>query len=149
MLATTHYLRLDELDVEQVFPPEGLSYEFAELRVVDDLDLYARHGHKIGPGGGASVLKMVEEQMRSIIMGHCHRQAIVQKTKWIDGVARTFTGVEVGTMSRVVHGLGYASAGSPDWQQGFGVFQIHDGLYTAELARFINGSLSWRDWSYR
>ena len=146
MLATAHYLRLDELEVEQVFPPENLPYEFAEMDVTGDLR--ARHGHKIGQGGGMSVAKMIEEQMRSMLIGHCHRQAIVQVTKWIDGVARVFTGCEVGTMSQVVHGLGYANAGSPNWQQGFAVIQAHDDTYSIELARFINNTLYWRDRSW-
>jgi hypothetical protein len=146
MLATAHYLRLDELGLEQVFPPAGLPYEFAEIEVTGDL--CARHGHKIGPSGGMSVAKMIEEQMRSLLIGHCHRQAIVQKTVWIDGVARVFIGCEVGTMSQIVNGLGYANAGSPNWQQGFGVVQVHDGAYSVELARFLNDTLYWRDREY-
>ena len=147
MLATSHYLRLDELKVEQVFPPENLSYEFAEMAVTGDL--YARHGHKTDQKAGMSVAKMIEEQMRSLLIGHCHRQAIVQVTKWIDGVARVFTGCEVGTMSQIVHGLGYANAGSPNWQQGFGVVQIHDDAYSLEFAKFVNQTLYWRDRSWK
>lgn len=146
MLSTAHFLRLDELGIEQVFPPDNLPYEFAEMSVTGDL--YARHGHKIGSGAGASVTKMIEEQMRSLLIGHCHRQAIVQITRWIDGVPRLFTGCEVGTMSQIEHGLGYANAGSPNWQQGFGVVQVHGDAYSVELARFVNGSLYWRDRVY-
>jgi hypothetical protein len=53
-------------------------------------------------------------------------------------------------MAQIEHGLGYASAGSPDWQQGFAVVQVtgegEDQRFVADLATYVKGRLAWRDW---
>lgn len=146
VLSSSHLLRLDELGVETVAPPElGLGFEFCETDVCPGL--VARHGHVAKSGAGASVLEHVKKLSRSIAIGHVHRLAIVYHSTWPDGVLRQLVGIECGTMAKTRHGMGYASAGAPDWQQGFAVVQRHEDGFTADLAPFIKGVLRWRDWS--
>lgn len=145
VLSTRHLLRLDELDVETVLPPKpGLSYEFSEVQVCPGL--VARHGHIAKRGSGASALDLVRQLQRSIVCGHTHRQSLVYLTQWPDGVHRRMVGCEAGVMARIEHGLGYASAGAADWQQGFAVCQSSPSGFTLDLATFIEGRLRWRNW---
>ena len=146
VLSSRHLLRLDELNVETVQPPEpGYGYEFCETPVCDGL--VARHGHAAKTGAGASALEHVKKLSRSIAIGHVHRLAVVYHSTWPDGALRQLIGVECGTMAKIRHGMGYASAGAPDWQQGFAVIQKHESGFTADLAPYIGGTLRWRDWS--
>ena len=146
VLSSRHLLRLDELGVEAVEPPvRGYGYEFSETKVCDGL--VARHGHVAKTGAGASALEHVKKLSRSIAIGHVHRLAVVYHSTWPDGELRQLVGIECGTMAETRHGMGYASAGSPDWQMGFAVVQKHANGFTADLAPYIGGTLRWRDWS--
>lgn len=149
VLSTRHLLRLDELEVETVEPAwAGAGYEFCEVQVCKGL--VARHGHTAKTGSGASVLEHVKKLSRSIAIGHVHRLGIVYHSTWPDGELRQLVGIECGTMAQIEHGLGYASAGSPDWQQGFAVVQVtgegEDQRFVADLATYVKGRLAWRDW---
>jgi len=145
VLSTRHLLRLDELEVDTVDPPEqGLGYQFCELQVCPGL--VARHGHIAKRGSGTSALDMVKALQRSIVVGHTHRQSLVYLTQWPDGVHRRLVGCEAGVMARIEHGLGYASAGAADWQQGFAVCQQSQSGFTLDLATYIEGRLRWRNW---
>jgi hypothetical protein len=149
VLSTRHLLRLDELEVETVEPAwVGAGYEFCEVQVCKGL--VARHGHAAKTGSGASVLEHVKKLSRSIAIGHVHRLGIVYHSTWPDGELRQLVGIECGTMAQIRHGLGYASAGAPDWQQGFAVVQTtgegEDQRFIADLAPYVKGRLQWRDW---
>ena len=138
LLSTRHLLRLDELGVEQVFPPEGCGYEHAEFRIPGGPAV--RHGWIASPGSGSSALKTLDKLRRSVIIGHTHRQSLVHHTHWIDGVQQQLTAVEAGCMALVTeNGMGYSIA--PDWQNGF--CSVSDG--TIELATYKDGVLRWRD----
>jgi metallophosphoesterase superfamily enzyme len=151
VLSTRNLLRLDELDVETVENPvKGGGYEFTETRVCDGL--VARHGHIAKTGAGASVRSHVERLSRSIVIGHVHRLAVIRVTQWPDGEERQLVGVEAGCMAEIKDGLGYASAGAADWQQGFAVCQIvgeAGDRFTVDLAVYTKGVLTWRDWACR
>ena len=149
VLSMSHLLRLDELGIEEVFPPVGCSYEHAEVPVfgfgVDDL--YAQHGLIASRGSGSSALKSVERHMRSIVMGHTHRQSLVRRTFWGPQGSYTFTACEAGTAA-LVDKTGLSYAGQPDWQQGFAVGQRVNDRWTLDLATFDNQRLVWRGSEY-
>lgn len=145
VLTTPHLLRFDELHVGWADPGGG-DYEHAQVKLNERLA--ARHGWISKRGAGASALATIEHLGFSCYIGHCHRQGIVESTSHsIDGVPQTIIGVEVGTMARIRGGLGYASAGRPDWQQGFATATIWpDGHFLPELVTWAGRTLSWRDW---
>jgi predicted phosphodiesterase len=145
--SSEHVLRLDELGIEQEFPPENCSYEHAEVRVFDNLA--ARHGHIAKKGSGASGLAMLEKLRRNIIFGHTHRQSITFHTHWdINKQPHRLVAVEAGTMAYLDEtGMGYNSC--PDWQQGFAVAQVSGDSFVVDLATWVNGCLRWRDYEYR
>lgn len=149
VLSTAHLLRFDELEIEQVFPPAGASYEHAEIKVTPLLA--ARHGHIATSGSGVSALKTLHKLRRNIVIGHTHRQSIVFHTHWdIKDQAHRLIAVEAGCMADITDGMHYASAGAPDWQQGFAVAQMHsDDRFTLDLASYVDGRLIWRDREYR
>jgi hypothetical protein len=57
--------------------------------------------------------------------------------------------VEIGTMARIQGGLGYVPGGNANWQQGFATARIWpDGFFSADLAKFVGGSLVWANQRY-
>jgi hypothetical protein len=146
VLTTKHLLRLDELRIEQVFPPEGATYEHAEYRIIPDLAV--RHGWIASQGSGSSALKTLDRLRRNVIVGHTHRASKVFHSHWVDGERRTLVAAETGCMASVSeHGMGYAVA--PDWQQSFLVVQHDTEGFVLEHAEYANGVLRWRDRSWK
>lgn len=146
VLSTPFLLRLDELGVEWEAPDGG--YENAQINLTSELAV--RHGWVARRGSGQSALSSIDHLRYSVIIGHCHRQAIVHHTAHsIDGKPKTLLGCEAGTLANIEGGLGYANA--PDWQMGFATAQIYpdDGTFKVDLATWVDGSLLWRDWRCR
>lgn len=152
LLSLSHAMRLDELGIN-VIDPHG-KYDLAQHVLTPKLAV--RHGWLTRKGSGASALGSLEHLGHSIIVGHTHRQAVVHHTKHeIDGQLRTLTGVEAGCMCRVSQvpdeqGRIWPNyAVSPDWQQGFCTVEIWpDGFFNIDTAKYVNGSLMWRDRRY-
>lgn len=147
VLSVAHLLRLDELGVEWV----GSEDEYSHAQIKVSPHLAARHGWIARKGSGASAVATLDSLRHSVFIGHCHRQAMVFHTAYdIDGAPKELVGVEIGTMSKIAGGLGYVPGGRPDWQQGFATARIwpEDGFFSADLAKFINGSLVWGNQRY-
>lgn len=153
LLGLSHAMRLDELGIE-VIDPHG-KYDLAQHNLTDKLAV--RHGWLARKGSGASSLATLEHLGYSIIVGHTHRQSVVHVTKHeIDGRIRTVTGVESGCMCRVeqipdsIDGRIWPNyTPAPDWQQGFCTVEIYsDGFFNVDLAKYVNGTLMWRDQRY-
>lgn len=69
-----------------------------------------KHGDKVAKGAGNSVRKEMDDLWQSVVMGHCHRQAVVRTRKH-----QEFVGVEAGCLARM--DPEYCS--HPDWKQGW------------------------------
>lgn len=152
VLGLIHLLRLDELGIDYVDPHGG--YELGQI--VLSPKLAVRHGWLVRKGSGATALATLEHLGYSVIVGHTHRQSVVHETKAeIDGEVRVLTGVEAGCMCRIKQTVGedgrvwpnYTVA--PDWQQGFCTVEIwDDGYFNIDTAKYVNGTLMWRDERY-
>lgn len=149
----SHAMRLDELGIE-VIDPHG-KYDLAQINISNKLAV--RHGWIARQGSGASALATLEHLGYSVMVGHTHRQSIVHSTKHeIDGTLSTITGVEIGCMCRVEQTIGsdgriwpnYTVA--PKWQQGFATVEVWpDGYFNIDTAKYVNGTLLWRDQRYK
>lgn len=153
LLNLGHAMALDDLGIE-IIDPHG-QYDLAQLNLTDKLAV--RHGWVARKGSGASALATLEHLGYSVIVGHTHRQSVVHDTKHeIDGKIRTITGVESGCMCRVdqtpdpIDGRIWPSyTPAPDWQQGFATVEIwDDGYFNIDTAKYVNGTLMWRDQKY-
>jgi hypothetical protein len=146
VLSAAHLLRLDELGIEWV----GTDDEYSHAQVRVSPHLAARHGWISRKSSGASAISTLDALRYSVFIGHCHRQAMVFHTAHdIDGAARELVGVEIGTMARIQGGLGYVPGGNANWQQGFATARIWpDGFFSADLAKFVGGSLVWANQRY-
>ena len=144
VLSITHLLRLDELDIEWV----GGDDEYTHAQIKVSPHLAARHGWISRKGSGASAIATLDSLRYSVFIGHCHRQAMVFHTAHdIDGTPKELVGVEIGTMAEIRGGLGYAA--NPNWQQGFATARIWpDGFFSADLAKYVGGSLVWANQRY-
>jgi hypothetical protein len=107
------------------------------------------HGDHVRSKSGNSAHAALDKSDHSFAQGHDHRLAQVFRTKWKpDGTPAVHVGVQAGCMARVdATGLGYAK--KPDWQQGFAyVTTWPDGLFSAQLAVFVDGALMIGDKRY-
>lgn len=145
ILDVAHLLRLDELGIDYVLPNGGYNNAHIQLSPY----LAARHGWIATKNSGSSAMKTLEHLGYSVVVGHCHRQSLVFKTKHdLDGTVQTLVGAEIGCMCKIDDGLGYAVA--PDWQAGFATAVIFpSGKFHLELATFVNGALYYRDQRYQ
>jgi hypothetical protein len=152
--AINYLLRMDELGVEFI-DPRG-PYDLAQVQLSSNLAV--RHGWIVRQKGGESAIKSLEQCGYSILVGHTHRQAIVQHTaKEIDGKPRQLLAAEVGCMCRVDSEADRDDQGRrfpsytpmPNWQQGFATAMIYpDGKFKVDLATYVNGILLWGDQRY-
>lgn len=152
VLGLIHLLRLDELGIEYIDPHGG--YELGQIILSPKLAV--RHGWLVRKGSGSTALATLEHLGYSVIVGHTHRQSVVHETKAeIDGKVRVLTGVEAGCMCRVEQTTdldgrvwpNYTVA--PDWQNGFCTVEVwDDGYFNIDTAKYVNGTLMWRDERY-
>lgn len=150
--AIDHLLRTDELGIN-VVDPRG-PYDLAQVNL--SRNLAVRHGWIVRSKGGESAYKSLEKTGYSILVGHTHRQAIVQHTTHeIDGKPRQLLAAEIGCMCRLDPSFEDRDDGGrmfpsyaplPDWQQGWCTAAIYpDGKFHIDLATYVNGVVMWRD----
>lgn len=137
-------LRLDELGVEYI-KPRG-TYHHASYMVSPHLS--AKHGSVAKKGSGTSALATLAGLDHSVVMGHTHRQSLVQRTvRQIDGSGRLLQAAETGCMCQIRDGLGYAPGA--DWSNGFLTSAVWpDGTFKLDLATFVDNRLLWRSERY-
>lgn len=85
---------------------------------------YVHHGVAISKHAGESVKADVENFGVSLIRGHSHRQAIINRTYTLRN--ETITGVELGHFMDI-DGAGASYDNVHNWQMGFAVGYIEDG----------------------
>lgn len=145
--------RTDELGIKFVDP--GGPYDLAQVNLSQNLAV--RHGWIVRPKGGASAYATLEKTGYSILVGHTHRQSIVQHTvPEIDGRPRQLLAAEIGCMCRIdgqardANGRRFPSyTPMADWQQGFATAMIYpDGKFKVDLASYVNGALMWQGQRY-
>jgi hypothetical protein len=139
-----YLLRLDELGYEWVQNEAGLDWPLQQVRL-DPADLIVVHGNQVKPNAGDSALAHVQRYGCSVIIGHVHRQGIVDRTMFDSyGKPKVRTAIEAGTMARIVGGQNYAVA--PNWQNGFATVHLYDdGFFKADVAKYVDGRLLWQD----
>lgn len=133
-------LRLDELAIELDDRPYPHGDEIIGGKVL------VEHGDFVSRKAGASISKFLDEADHSGAQGHVHRQGVVRRTKWdINKEPVDHLGMEVGCMCE--RRMGYLKRS--DWQNGFGtVTTWKDGLFSAELASYVKGTLIYRSQRY-
>jgi hypothetical protein len=139
-LSIRRLLHLDRLGIDLEAPVGG--YANAQVAIGDRLAV--RHGWLTGDNTAGKTLDRIGA---SIIVGHTHAKRDVWKVVYRDIAGErpiVLRGVEIGTMSRIKDGLGYAIR--PGWTQGFVTVDLWpDGKFTIDHATFEDGSLLWRD----
>lgn len=128
----------------------GKLLRFDEHHVLEQKQPYAVapgvvgiHGTKLGLRAGQSVQKEMDRHMCSVVMGHCHRQALVWKTDWNGGRPKRRFGLEVGHMcdQSKAHYLGHGVIG--DWQLGLAALWVDGNDVVPELVPLKdNGSFT-------
>lgn len=102
----------------------GFQYHGREGFKIGSLRL--KHGDKVAKGAGNSVRKELDDHWTSVVMGHCHRRAVVPIRK-DDTIHK---GIEAGCLCKL--DVEYLSF--PDWQQGWVVVEQNpDGVHVTEV----------------
>lgn len=133
-------LHLDALGIDIVAPPDDAEYNRAEVRLAKKLGV--RHGKRTGKD---ALAKTAERLGYSIIGGHTHWKRTLFTTVWDeDGEPSVRVALDTGCLAQL--DLGYTDEENPDHQQGFATAVVHqNGMFNAEHALWVNGSLLWRD----
>lgn len=142
VLDLAYLLRLKELDIELVRDDLG-TYPHPQIEIVPG-KLLAMHGDKARKGAGNTPHAMSDGTSYGVIHGHTHRAAVVSRTIRGTSSRQQLQSAEIGCLCKP-NGLGYTSARSTDWQQGFATVAVWpDGHYHIDLASYQNGTLVWR-----
>ena len=141
VLHLANLLRLDELGYHYVADKKG-DYPHGTYKIADNF--YASHGWIARAGAGASAQASIQNLNASIAVGHTHRLALSHKTRWEEDTPFVYSAIETGTMARP---LGYTRF--PDWQNGFVVLQVVNGVVQPEMVSYLNGSLYWRNYEWK
>lgn len=116
----------------------GIDYHYYEQPPVKRYGkFYVHHGIYAQSGAGNSARKMMDEFGISIISGHTHRQAIVNKTYELTEEVRT--GIELGHLVDIKSG-GFDYTNLRDWQPGFGIAHIDGENVHAQTVPIIDNS---------
>lgn len=147
VMSLPNLLRLDELDI--------LYYDaYPNAHVWINNNLRAEHGTKVNSKGSTAQRYLDETPHISRIVGHTHRQEIVQRTTW-DRMGKIKSAViNPGCLCRVdgavpsVHGS-IGADGKPatvyeDWQQGAAIIRYTDDQFFSELIQFEDGTMIYK-----
>ena len=142
VLDLDYLLRLDELGVELIGNDLG-TYPHPQIEIVPN-KLIAIHGDVARRHSGSSPHAASNGMSCGVIHGHTHRAAVVSKTVRSPQKSYQLQSAEIGCLCKT-NGLGYTSARTTDWQQGFATVSVwDDGHYQIDLASYQNGVLVWR-----
>lgn len=114
------------LSMEKIYGVDkinGVWHSYSDEPVQRHGDLYLHHGNMVGTNAGDSVKKHIEAFGVSMVIGHCHRVAHVNKTFNLRG--EVLRGYENGHMCDKNSPLmGYTN--NKNWQQGFMIGLVDD-----------------------
>ncbi len=122
---------LEELKVQNILELKkyNIEYVHGDLKIGD---LVYIHGVKIGSYAGSTAKKNLDSMGISVICGHVHRCAVINKTTW----EKCYTSIENGTLASMSQE--YLGGQVPDWQQGFTVINYLDNDFWAEVVQIKN-----------
>lgn len=131
---------LDQLKLENLLGLASMGYEFHPLYyLVDDIFLI-KHGNSVAQEAGQTALKELDITGISGISGHTHRLGYVESTTWAEQIRgeppRVW--IENGCLCRG-EDQSYLQGRPANWQQGFSVVRIHDGVIYPTLVRIHQG----------
>ena len=142
VMSIPYLLRLSELEVEYYD-----AYPNAHVWVNNILR--AEHGTKANSNGSTAQKYLDDTPHISRIIGHSHRQEIVQRTTW-DRMGRIMSQVvNPGCLCRVdgavpgfnssIGARGNVALSYEDWQQGAAIIRYNDDKFFSELIQFDEG----------
>jgi hypothetical protein len=119
LVSVENMLGLRDLDIDYYGPYGETYWLWSQIQV--------HHGRKTGPRGGLSVSKNLDNAHYSNIFGHVHRVEVATRTVHGPDGIKYISAMTPGSLCRndgAVPGV----TSHPDWQQGFGLVSLVDGL---------------------
>lgn len=138
-------LRLDELKIEYVAPPNDTHYAESHVELIPG-ELAVIHGYRTGANLGK---KFIDDYGCSVIYGHQHAQDVYVTDHRRRGVGKRkrYFGIGVGCGAEIKGGGGYAPGA--DWQNNALVVTLFpDEQWTWDYVNYADGVLTWRDQHY-
>ena len=144
LLSIRRMLRLDELNIEYIHPPNDTHYAEGQYEIVPG-DLVALHGYRTGANVGK---KLIDDYGCSVIYGHVHEHSVYATDVRRRGVGKRkrLYALGVGCGARV-HGGGDFAPGA-DWQNCALTVSVFENGWTYDYMDFEHGILRWRDEEY-
>lgn len=105
----------------------------------------ATHGHRGGirltQEAGKTALNAARRFNRNVVMGHTHRLGIARHTRGYAGNSDVVTGFEVGNLMNMKL-AGYLKGATANWQQGFGLITVANGVVKPQEIEISGGQFS-------
>lgn len=131
---------LEQLKLEKLLGLEAMGYEYHPVYYLVNDNFIIKHGNAVLQESGQTALKELDTTGISGVSGHTHRLGYVESTTWAEQIRGEppKVWIENGCLCRS-EDQSYLQGRPANWQQGFSVIRIHDGVIYPTLVRIHKG----------
>jgi len=143
---------IDVLRIEKLLGLDelGITYNRQLTEIAKNVLLGHGDEGRMFKTAGATALDLAKRTGKNVICGHSHRQGIVSESTGFGGKQSVLWGMEVGNiMDLKSSGSGYLKEKIANWQTGFGILYVENGIVKPEVVpmdskgRFIADGELW------
>jgi hypothetical protein len=143
---------IDALKIEKLLDLEkmGITYNRSLTEIAPNVLLAHGDEGRMFKDAGRTALDLAKRTGKNVVCGHSHRQGLVSESHGFGGKQHVLWGMEVGNLMNLKSsGAGYLKEKIANWQTGFGLLSVIDGIVKAETipmdskGRFIADGELW------
>ena len=143
---------IDALKIEKLLDLEklGITYNRHLSEIAPNVLLAHGDEGRMFKDAGRTALDLAKRTGKNVVCGHSHRQGLVSESHGFGGKQNVLWGMEVGNLMNLKSsGAGYLKEKIANWQTGFGLLSVIDGIVKAETipmdskGRFIADGELW------
>jgi len=143
---------IDALRIEKLLDLEkfGITYNRTLAEIAPNVLLAHGDEGRMFKDAGRTALDLAKRTGKNVVCGHSHRQGLVSESHGFGGKQHVLWGMEVGNLMNLKSsGAGYLKEKIANWQTGFGLLSIIDGVVKPETipmdskGRFIADGELW------
>jgi len=143
---------IDVLRIEKLLDLDnlGITYNRSLTEIAPNVLLAHGDEGRMFKDAGRTALDLAKRTGKNVVCGHTHRQGLVSESHGFGGKQNVLWGMEVGNLMNLKSsGAGYLKEKIANWQTGFGLLSVIDGIVKAETipmdskGRFIADGELW------
>ena len=146
------FSQIDVLKIEKLLGLEelGITYNRSLTEIAPNVLLGHGDEGRMFKDAGRTALDLAKRTGKNVVCGHTHRQGLVSESHGFGGKQHVLWGMEVGNLMNLKSsGAGYLKEKIANWQHGFGILYVKDGIVKPEVipmdakGRFIADGELW------